>query len=151
MSKTGWTDERVELLKKLWTEGKTASQIADVLGGVTRNAVIGKAHRLKLSKRISPIQTTRKQKVNPKIETPSYVSTGRSISLLELKERSCRWPNGDPKKSDFSFCGENALPGIPYCGEHAAVAYQGSAKKFKVHIDPSIDDVDEEKLIGQSS
>ena len=101
MSKTSWTDDRVELLKKLWGDGKTASQIAEELGGVTRNAVIGKAHRLNLSKRISPIQTNRKQKANPKIDTPSHVSKGNSISLLELKERSCRWPNGDPKKSDF--------------------------------------------------
>lgn len=151
MSKSSWTDERVEILKKLWTEGKTASQIAEILGGVTRNAVIGKAHRLKLSKRISPIQTTKKQKANPQIDTPANVPTGRCVSLLELKERSCRWPNGDPKKSDFSFCGEGALPGLPYCATHAAVAYQGSSKKFNVHVDESIDEVDEEKMIGERS
>lgn len=151
MSKTSWTDDRVELLKKLWGDGKTASQIAEELGGVTRNAVIGKAHRLNLSKRVSPIQTNRKQKANPKIDTPSHVSKGNSISLLELKERSCRWPNGDPKKSDFSFCGVDALPGLPYCAEHAAVAYQGSSKKFNIQIDESIDEVDEEKMVGESS
>ena len=151
MSKTTWTDERVETLKKLWGDGKTASQIAEILGGVTRNAVIGKAHRLNLSKRASPLPVTRKQKVNPRIETPSHVSKGKSISLLEMKERSCRWPNGDPKKADFSFCGLDALPGIPYCGEHASVAYQTNGKKFNVHIDDNIDVVDEEKMIGQSS
>ena len=57
-----WTDERVSLLKKLWGEGKTAAEIASTLGGVTRNAVIGKAHRLKLSNRMSPIQTNKKPK-----------------------------------------------------------------------------------------
>ena len=151
MSKSSWTDERVELLTKLWGEGKTASQIAEILGGVTRNAVIGKAHRLNLSKRASPIQTTKKKKANPQLDMPAHISKGKSISLLELKERSCRWPNGDPKKSDFSFCGVDALPGLPYCGEHAEVAYQNSNKKFNVHVDESIDELDEEKMIGERS
>lgn len=151
MSKSSWTEDRVELLTKLWGEGKTASQIAEVLGGVTRNAVIGKAHRLKLSKRSSPIQTSRKQKARPQIDTPSHIPTGLGVSILDLKERSCRWPNGDPKKSDFTFCGCEALPGLPYCATHAAIAYQGSAKKFAIHVDESIDDVDEEKMLGGNS
>jgi GcrA cell cycle regulator len=151
MSKSSWTDERISTLSKLWGEGKTASQIADLLGGVTRNAVIGKAHRLKLNKRASPIQTNRKQKANPQIDLPTNVTTGKGISLLELKERSCRWPNGDPKKESFNFCGLGAVPGLPYCGEHAAVAYQGSNKKFNVHIAENIDDVDVEKIVGEQS
>lgn len=148
MSKSSWTEDRVTLLTKLWGEGKTASQIAEVLGGVTRNAVIGKAHRLKLNKRASPIQTTRKQKVNPKIDMPANIGRGNEVSLLELKERSCRWPNGDPKKSGFSFCGQGALAGLSYCPEHAAVAYQTKAKKFTVHVPDNIDVVDEDKVIG---
>ena len=82
---------------------------------------------------------------------PSNISTGREISLLELKARSCRWPNGDPKKAGFSFCGEESLAGLPYCAEHAAVAYQGSAKKFAIHVDENVDEIDEEKAISSLS
>jgi len=128
-----WTDERVTLLKQLWGEGKTAAEIAKVLGdGITRNAVIGKAHRLKLSSRVSPIQqnTVKKPKAEaaalriprPAIKLPEF--KGKGVKLVDLKEKMCRWPVGDPQDENFSFCGCDAVPGLPYCPEHARVAYQ---------------------------
>lgn len=145
-----WTDDRVELLKKLWGEGKTASEIANILGDVTRNAVIGKAHRLKLSGRNSPIQSTAKKTIvhasnsNTNAETSATPTRGRPkkqpqdpigdipvkrIKLADLKDRQCRFPLGDPKDKDFSFCGCRAVPGIPYCMEHAHIAYQAATRK----------------------
>lgn len=128
-----WTDERVNLLKQLWGEGKTAAEIAKVLGdGITRNAVIGKAHRLKLSSRLSPIQqnTSKKPKaesiaprlVKPAIKLPEF--KGMELKLVDLKERMCRWPNGDPRDESFSFCGCETIAGLPYCDAHCRAAYQ---------------------------
>jgi GcrA cell cycle regulator len=117
-----WTDERIERLKKMWTEGSTASQIADDLGGVSRNAVIGKAHRLGLSGRPSPIK-----------KKPT-----RGATILALTERMCKWPVGDPKHQDFHFCGKNALPGMPYCAEHAALAYQPASGGKKREEDRNV-------------
>lgn len=128
-----WTEERVDLLKQLWGEGKTAAEIAKALGeGVTRNAVIGKAHRLKLSSRVSPIQQNTKK---PKVETPRVKKQpqkqikkstfkGHEISMADLGNNMCRWPNGDPRDESFSFCGCGTVAGLPYCEEHARVAYQ---------------------------
>jgi GcrA cell cycle regulator len=153
----GWTDERVMLLKKLWIEGKTAAEIAKLIGGgVTRNAVIGKAHRLKLSGRISPIQenvrpdmggaqavTAPRKIVKAKINKVSNRDIiapvqpppveenycyGDGVSLVDLKERMCRWPIGDPKEDGFKFCGGPSEEGIPYCSHHARVAYQVNTK-----------------------
>lgn len=146
-----WTDDRVALLKKLWGEGKTAAEIAKQLGGVTRNAVIGKAHRLKLSNRLSPIQQNRKPKVqvssNTNVrktvsKTPSANDSKKQapakelledkikggISLEDLKAGQCRWPQGDPRDGEFGFCGGKAIPGLPYCAEHAKVAYQAATR-----------------------
>lgn len=133
-----WTDERVALLKKLWGEGKSAAEIAKVLGGgLTRNAVIGKAHRLKLSNRVSPIQQNNKKPVAPVakvIEEKKSVakpiprkSTG-GVAMVNLKERMCRWPEGDPKEPGFHFCGDESAPGLPYCEHHAKVAYQAPSR-----------------------
>ncbi len=213
-----WTDERVELLKRLWGEGQSASQIAKELGGVTRNAVIGKVHRLGLSNRAgtnAPVAATpaeppapapeppapeaeapqpapepepaagaeivdlaqsRAEKAadpapadppEPATETPvpsvegpsapgSFARRGiipagqplppqpsanevsaealatvrevekkaRRLSLLELTERTCKWPVGDPATDDFWFCGLPTAPGKPYCEAHVAVAFQ---------------------------
>lgn len=130
-----WTDERVTLLKKLWGEGKTAAEIAKALGGVTRNAVIGKAHRLKLSNRVSPIQQNeRKEERIPEIKKPIKTRAVvmakpantffKGLKMIELKERMCRWPSGDPKDEDFAFCGCSSVPGLPYCEDHAKMAYQ---------------------------
>lgn len=141
-----WTDDRVDVLKKLWTEGRTASEIAKELGGVTRNAVIGKVHRLGLSGRPSPIKRRTKKaeakrsaalktKKTATAVTPIrkkqdvFIPADGGAGLLELKESMCKWPLGDPKTADFRFCGQKKTSGLPYCEHHAAVAYQGSKRR----------------------
>ncbi len=191
-----WTDERVETLKRMWAEGQSASQIAKELGGVTRNAVIGKVHRLGLSNRVGgkdedeaapaaapaapkmepPPAAARPEPAAPKAEpvrpaaerpaapaaapvnnvTPlpvrkAIVPAGqplppqpslneispealasvrevekraRKLTLMELTERTCKWPIGDPATEDFWFCGLPSLPGKPYCEAHVGVAFQ---------------------------
>jgi GcrA cell cycle regulator len=198
-----WTDERVETLKRMWTEGQSASQIAKELGGVTRNAVIGKVHRLGLSNRngaavgtgaadapeadvppdpvkpgaaqpapaSTPIRETVANVVEPPTERPASIANvatlpgpsapvpprrpvlvpgqplppqpsaseispealanvretekkARKISLMELTERTCKWPIGDPATPNFWFCGLPTQPGKPYCEAHVAVAFQ---------------------------
>ena len=132
-----WTDERVSLLKKMWGEGKTAAEIAKELGGVTRNAVIGKAHRLKLSNRVSPIQQNKKpatvkpQGVSPEKKIQKIMEQDNhrvGVALIELNSRMCHWPLGDPRDDNFSFCGGHAIEGLPYCGDHAKVAYQAATR-----------------------
>ena len=151
-----WTDDRVSLLKRLWGEGHTAAEIAKQLGGVTRNAVIGKAHRLKLSNRVSPIQQNRKpanknverkapvEKVSKVVMPVEQKTTAPSVSrkvkeevsapsgdlydLMDLQPRMCRWPSGDPKEEGFGFCGAKTISGIPYCAEHAKLAYQPATR-----------------------
>lgn len=132
-----WTDERVALLKKLWVEGKTAAEIASALGNVTRNAVIGKAHRLKLSNRVSPIQQNKKP-IAPAPKQPIERKVARvvvpvdenrkRVPMMELKPRECRWPFGDPREENFGFCGCNSVAGLPYCPEHAKAAYQAAGR-----------------------
>ncbi len=191
-----WTDERVELLKKMWSEGQSASQIAKELGGVTRNAVIGKVHRLGLSNRVGgaghgedeadeavapaapakpaapprPAEPVRaavdpEPRVAPQAAanaaaapassaaplrrpivpagqplppqpaaneiSPEALASvrevekkARKLSLMELTERTCKWPIGDPATDDFWFCGLAAQPGKPYCEAHVGVAFQ---------------------------
>ena len=132
-----WTDERVELLTKLWGEGKTAAEIAKELGGVTRNAVIGKAHRLKLSNRVSPIQQNKKpapvkappvQAPERKVQKIAEQENREGIPLMALKPNACRWPFGDPQDENFGFCGAPCIAGLPYCAEHAKVAYQAATR-----------------------
>ena len=139
-----WTDNRVAVLKKLWGEGKTAAEIASELGGVTRNAVIGKAHRLKLSNRNNTVQSPKKVKkkaavvrkpapananVAPKKKTVLKSDLDRErIPLVDLAANQCKWPIGDPKTEHFGFCGDRKVPGIPYCVEHAQVAYQAATR-----------------------
>lgn len=184
-----WTDERVEVLKKMWGEGQSASQIAKELGGVTRNAVIGKVHRLGLSNRnaaSTSADSTAKAKpvkAQPKVsaaakpatpkpapkteparkETPpvpqaapisrlkAIIPAGqplppqpsaneidpealakvteiekkaKKLTLMELTERTCKWPVGDPATPDFWFCGLPVKSGKPYCEAHVGVAFQ---------------------------
>ena len=173
-----WTDERIALLKKMWKDGKSAADIAKTLAkGVTRNAVIGKAHRMGLSNRPSPIKksdapATKEvaKKEAPKKEAPKKeaavvakpaakkivppvvvsgvkhnplvrgeiaeprkfekeaIPPGGGVALIDLTERMCRWPIGDPREDDFTFCGRNIRPGTPYCPEHAGAAYQSSSR-----------------------
>lgn len=186
-----WTDERVETLKRMWAEGQSASAIAKELGGVTRNAVIGKVHRLGLSNRTDepeaaaaptpePVaeKKVEKKPVTAKTETapepvaakpqpaPEEVSTqpvftpvprrpivpagqplppqpsaneispealasvreiekkSRKLTLMELTERTCKWPIGDPATDKFWFCGLPSQAGKPYCEAHVGVAFQ---------------------------
>jgi GcrA cell cycle regulator len=174
-----WTDERVEQLKKMWTEGQSASQIAKELGGVTRNAVIGKVHRLGLSNRSGaapakapetksakpePVQPAKPAAARPEAKpdetritshapvprkpvitagqplppqpsaneiSPEALASVREvekkakrITLMELTERTCKWPIGDPATDDFWFCGLPVQPGKPYCEAHVSVAFQ---------------------------
>lgn len=141
-----WTEERVALLRRLWGEGKTAAEIAHALGDVTRNAVIGKAHRLKLSNRISPIQQNTKKPVarandskpqtrvkKPTIREEDIKIEGRSLS--ELKDKMCRWPIGDPKDDNFMFCGCLAVSGLPYCPDHSRIAYQAASRSRMMRTD----------------
>ena len=182
-----WTDERVELLKKMWGEGQSASQIAKELGGVTRNAVIGKVHRLGLSNRAGsggsaksapaakakaapkakaeakpkakpaaakpaaeepaaeaapkPVTPARRQIIPAGQPLPPQPSANeisaealakqsevekkaKKISVMELTEKTCKWPVGDPATDDFWFCGLPAQTGKPYCEAHVGVAFQ---------------------------
>jgi len=154
----GWTDERVEVLKRLWLEGLSASQIAKQLGGVTRNAVIGKVHRLGLSGRAAPSQPTRPAFRTPRPPRPAvsgpahrradthrleptarpaprpivpYVEQPGTATVLTLGAHMCKWPIGDPSTADFTFCGRRSSDEGPYCVEHARVAYQPPQSKKK--------------------
>lgn len=111
-----WTKERVATLKRLWEEGYSASQIAAALGDVTRNAVIGKAHRIGLKGRSSPIRRPAQPKRQP-------VASKKSA---RVGDRQCNWPIGHPREPGFHFCGAPAEPDRPYCAEHCAVAYRRS-------------------------
>jgi GcrA cell cycle regulator len=145
-----WTDERVELLKKLWADGLSASQIAAELGGITRNAVIGKVHRLGLSGRAkspsSGVPRARKPRSSGllRVSRPSMrgntalaydcdaepepelidIPFEQRKTLLELTEKTCRWPIGDPSGGEFYFCGGETATDLPYCIHHAHIAYQ---------------------------
>ncbi len=146
----GWTEERVSLLRKLWTEGLSASQIAKQLGGVTRNAVIGKVHRLGLAGRATPsrpakrpVRAARPRPLPgpsaPRLRTatnlpavavphldPLVLEDGATASVLTLNDRMCKFPIGDPPDADFAFCGRDANGTGPYCADHARLAYQPS-------------------------
>ena len=147
-----WTHERIEQLKKLWEAGYTASNIAAELGGITRNAVIGKAHRLGLSGRmkskskVSSVSIVRKRKMpvnkNSKIiELTTSVEPMNPTSFADIRDGLCRWPLGEPEDSDFKFCGRKCAEGMIYCTEHHSLAYQplnqtrqkrASRKRFKI-------------------
>lgn len=147
----GWNEERVTLLRKLWAEGLSASQIAKQLGGVTRNAVIGKVHRLGLAGRATPsrpakrpVRQARPRVIGPsapRMRPPSHLPTvviphleplrlddGRAASVLTLSDNMCKYPIGDPTDADFAFCGRGSANG-PYCHDHARLAYQPSQAK----------------------
>lgn len=155
-----WTEERVELLKKLWAEGLSASQIAAELGGITRNAVIGKVHRLSLSGRAKPAGGPRPRRARtqraPRASRPVTIgNTALKVerapqprrlvatedvvvpiplkaSILSLNEKTCRWPIGDPSAEDFCFCGHEPRESGPYCEYHSRVAYHPQIRREKV-------------------
>lgn len=153
----GWTEDRVTSLKKLWLEGQSATEIARQLsGGLTRNAVIGKVHRLGLSERTAPSQparatfrparrrahraptTPQPAKHDAPLAVPETLAEGAAPEpdllgaavLMTLGTHMCKWPIGDPASATFSFCGRRAQEGV-YCVEHARVAYQPIDKRKK--------------------
>ena len=142
-----WNDEKVAKLKELWGKGNTASQIAEIIGGITRNAVIGKAHRLNLSAKIKTRSTTSNQNskssnIEPKINSiKGRRSKFKSLliekdfepenpkQLEELNEDLCKWPIGHPDEKSFYFCGRTSLKDFSYCKLHLLYAYQPKGKK----------------------
>lgn len=124
-SQSVWTDERLEQLKALWGEGLSITQIGLKLG-VSRNAVVGKVHRMGLPKRQSPIVRS----ANPKHDDrPIQRRRAVPLTLEQWDRNTCSWPIGDPKTDNFSFCGATVEPGRPYCSQHCAVAYTSVREK----------------------
>lgn len=123
-----WTDELIEQLKALWAEGLTTGEIGKRLN-ISKNAVVGKAHRLGLKGRPSPIKRDKPAAASPAARPTAKAKPAepRKIrSVVDLSAHTCRWPIGDPKEPGFHFCGGNSMPGKPYCAEHAAIAYVGA-------------------------
>lgn len=116
--KNYWTKSKVDKLTKLWEKGTSARDIANKLGTVSRNAVIGKANRLGLSKKTIAGNKKIKSEIN--------------ISLLVPNMSGCKWPIGHPGDPDFYFCGKPTLPGKPYCGEHCVIAYRRKDNSHKI-------------------
>ena len=142
-----WNEEKVNKLKELWGKGNTASQIAVIIGGISRNAVIGKANRLNLSSKIKSrcASSTRdfqnnlqennsKQKKGRKSKFQSLIiekdfEPENPKKLEELDETSCKWPIGHPEEESFYFCGRSSLKDFSYCKLHLLYAYQPKGKK----------------------
>ena len=144
-----WNDEKVEKLKELWTKGHTASQIAEALGDTTRNAVIGKAHRLNLEARApskvsgssisrdnkpikrGPTPTSRKAKFQSILLDKNFEPENPK-SLEELTDQNCKWPIGHPNEEKFYFCGRKPEGEFPYCKLHVLYAFQPKGTKEEV-------------------
>ena len=146
-----WTEEKVAKLKELWGKGNTASQIAEIIGGISRNAVIGKAHRLNLYAKIKTRTATSSQNFDNSTneKSPQTAKRGRKSkfksliidknfepenpkNLEELDENSCKWPIGHPNEKDFYFCGRTSLKDFSYCKLHLLYAFQPKGKKEEV-------------------
>ena len=141
-----WNDKKEQKLRELWSKGHTASQIAELLGDTTRNAVIGKAHRLNLEAR-APSKRSRSDKSEaPKPQTKFRGSESRKskfksilldknfepenpTSLENLTDQTCKWPSGHPDEENFYFCGRKPVDAFPYCKLHILYAYQPKGQK----------------------
>jgi len=147
-----WDDKKIEILKREWGKDKTASQIAELIGGVSRNAVIGKAHRLNLSSKIKTKNnsfnnfTNKNQK---KIEKNSNFvrrskfkslvldknfEEAKNISLEELNENTCKYMEGHPNEKNSSFCGRKTIEKFSYCPLHLMIVFQPKGKKEDVSL-----------------
>lgn len=141
-----WTDERIKTMQRMWDYGRSATEIANHLRGVTRSAVLGKLHRLGAKKRPAyepssiigkrirkRARERRERHTQPRtgwrflpVEPlpPEEAAPATPVKLLDLERDMCRWPHGDPKSAAFGFCGAKRLPNLPYCRCHAEKAYR---------------------------
>ena len=156
-----WTEEKVESLKKLWGSGKTASQIAEIIGGISRNAVIGKAHRLNLSAKIKTRSATSNENFESSIDNKNLkLKKGRRSKfksliiekdfepenpkqLEELTDNDCKYPIGHPNEKGFYFCGRTSLKDFSYCKLHLLYSYQSRDSKNKKEDQIDKDEVPE--------
>ena len=142
-----WTDEKVNKLKELWGKGQTASQIAEIIGGVSRNAVIGKAHRLNLSAKIKTRSKISSGNVGAPSTNDNHLKKGsrkhrfrsllldqnfepaKNLQLEDLNENTCKYMEGHPDEKDSSFCGRKTIEKFSYCPLHLMVVFQPKNKK----------------------
>ena len=159
-----WTEDKIAKLRELWGRGNTASQIAEIIGGVSRNAVIGKAHRLNLSAKIKTRAATSNENFenlnNNKNDKTKKSRRSKFKSLIiekdfepenpktleQLDENSCKWPIGHPNEKDFYFCGRLSLKDFSYCKLHLLYAYQPKGKKEDVTEKDDVPEFIEKKI-----
>ena len=142
-----WTDEKVNKLRELWGKGQTASQIAEIIGGVSRNAVIGKAHRLNLSAKIKTRSKISQTNFNTAVSSEKSFKKGsrkhrfrsllldknfepaKNLQLEDLNENTCKYMEGHPDEKDSSFCGRKTIEKFSYCPLHLMVIFTPKGKK----------------------
>ena len=144
-----WTEEKVNKLKELWGKVQTASQIAEIIGGISRNAVIGKAHRLNLSAKIKTRSAANQQKNYFKSENQEiskknkrgkfrslilskHFAPAKNLQLEELTEHTCKYMEGHPDEKESSFCGRKNVEKFSYCPLHLMIVFQPKGKKEDV-------------------